>query len=264
VSEEIPLAGGTLHQVVRVGDTVRRPVGPWTPTIHALLRHVRSGGFDLAPEPIGVDDAGREVLSFLPGETVGWSLPWPDAVRSDEILQQMGAATARYHAAVADFRPEGVVPWQSGPGQLAPDQIVCHHDLAPYNIVLTPRGLGGIIDWDLAAPGTPLSDLAFVAWQWVPLHGPSVTSLLGWTQVPERGRRLRLLLDAYGLDDRDGFIDAVIERIGYNREIMVRRASEGNRAYQILIEQGHLAGMDEARAFLADRGPRLQAELSAR
>jgi hypothetical protein len=85
-----------------------------------------------------------------------------------------------------------------------------------------------------------------------------VTRLLGWEAPPDRGRRLRLLLDAYGLEDRTGFINGVVERIGYNRDIMTRRAAEGNRAYQSLIEQGHVVGMDEALGLLAESGDRLQ------
>ena len=256
--EELPLTGGTLHRVVRRGDTVRRPAGPWTPTIHALLRHVRDRGFELAPEPLGFDQWGREILSYIPGFTVGWNLPWPDVIRSEELLEQVGQMAARYHRAVIDFRPDGVVPWQSSPATLRPSEIVCHHDLAPYNIVLTGERMTGVIDWDLAGPGSILSDLAFVAWQWVPLHGPAVTALLGWADPPQRARRLRLLLDAYGLEDRTGFIDQVVERIGYNREIMVRKAAEGNPGYQALIHQGHLVGMDEARSLLVAIGSELQ------
>ncbi len=255
---EIPLTGGTLNAVVRVGDTVRRPAGPWTPTIHALLRHLRDGGFELAPEPLGVDDQGREILSYIPGATVGWSLPWPTPIRDDDLLEQIGAATARYHQAVGDFRPEGVVPWPSGPATLGPSELVCHHDLAPYNVVLRGGDLGGIIDWDLAGPGRALSDVAFVAWQWVPLHGPAVTRMLGWEHPPDRIGRLRLLLAAYGLTDATGFVDEVIARIGYNREIMVGKAAQGNRAYQDLVAQGHVAGMDEARTYLTEHGGRIQ------
>jgi hypothetical protein len=260
---EVPLTGGTLNAVVRVGETVRRTAGPWTPTIQALLHHVRDRGFDLAPEPLGLDDEGREVLSYLPGSTVGWSLPWPEPIRSDDLLEQVGAATAHYHRAVLDFRPEGVVPWHAGPAALGPSELVCHHDLAPYNVVLEGGSLKGIIDWDLAGPGRAVSDLAFVAWQWVPLHGPSVTRMLGWEHPPDRIRRLRLLLDAYGLADRTGFVDEVIARIRYNRGIMVRKAAEGDRAYQDLVAQGHVVGMEEALVFLTAHGPQIQDRLSS-
>ena len=261
IEEEVPLTGGTLNRVVHAGDTVRRPAGPWTPTIHALLRHVRDRGFDLAPEPLGFDESGREILSYIPGSTVGWTLPWPPVIRDEGLLLQVGVMAAHYHRAVTDFRPPGMVPWQSAPAVLGASDIVCHHDPAPYNVVLEGDRLQGIIDWDLAGPGSALSELAFLAWQWVPLHGPVVTRLLGWSDPPDRVRRLRLLLDSYGLGDRTGFIDEVIDRIGYNREVMVRKAADGDHGYRSLIQQGHLAGMEEALSFLVENGAGLQHKL---
>ncbi len=255
---EEPLSGGTLNAVVRVGDTVRRPAGGWTSAVHDLLRHVRSRGFDLAPEPLGIDENGREILSYIPGTSVGWSLPWPELVRSDDMLVQIGDATGRYHRAVADFRPAGTIPWQSGAAELGESQIVCHHDLAPYNSVIAGGRLVGIIDWDLAGPGTARSDLAFVAWQWVPLQSPDIGRLFGWPDPNDRARRLALLLDAYGLNDRAGFVDEVSARVTYNRDLMARRAAEGNAAYQALVDQGHLLGMESALTYLHEEGRRLQ------
>ena len=86
--------------------------------------------------------------------------------------------------------------------------------------------------------------------------------LPGLDRPPDRGRRLRLLLDAYGLHDRAGFLDQVAARIAYNRDIMTSRAAAGDQAYQSLVDQGHVAGMDEALDFLAQHGPRLQSQLS--
>ena len=60
--QEIPLLGGNTSTVVRVGDTVRRNVGPWTPAVHALLRHLEYVGFTGAPRVMGIDDRNREVL----------------------------------------------------------------------------------------------------------------------------------------------------------------------------------------------------------
>ena len=64
-SAENPLPGGNMSSgVVRVGDTVRRPTGPWTPAVHALLVHLNAVGFCGAPRPLGFDEQGREVLSY--------------------------------------------------------------------------------------------------------------------------------------------------------------------------------------------------------
>src|SRR5260370_36753638 len=70
---EIPLEGGNVSGgVVRIGDTVRRPAGPWTPAVHALLGPLTAAGFPGAPLPPGLDEHGREVLTLLPGPLV-----WP-------------------------------------------------------------------------------------------------------------------------------------------------------------------------------------------
>lgn len=55
------------RRVVRVGDTVRRPMHPWSASVHELLRHLAEVGFPYSPRVLGVDEAGREVLSYVAG-----------------------------------------------------------------------------------------------------------------------------------------------------------------------------------------------------
>jgi hypothetical protein len=103
--EEQPLPGGNAGGAVLVGGTVRRPAGPWTPTVHALLRHLEAREFAGAPRVLGTDEQDREVLTYLPGETVGMSRPWPSWVHSEEALTEVGQWLRGYHDAVADFVP---------------------------------------------------------------------------------------------------------------------------------------------------------------
>jgi hypothetical protein len=51
-----------MDRVVVTDGGVCRPAGWWTPTVHALLRHLRSVGFSEAPEPLGLEE-GMETLS---------------------------------------------------------------------------------------------------------------------------------------------------------------------------------------------------------
>ena len=67
---ETTFADGNVSAVVRVGNTVRRAPGPWTPAVHALLRHLERAGFLGAPRARGFDERGREVLTFVEGETI--------------------------------------------------------------------------------------------------------------------------------------------------------------------------------------------------
>ncbi|GIG40375.1 phosphotransferase [Cellulomonas phragmiteti] len=182
---EVRLPGGNVGGAVRVGRTVRRPTGPWTPAVHALLRHVRARGLDGVPEPLGVDTQGREVLTYLPGEVVDL------AEVTDARLASGAAWLARYHAAVGDLRP-GRVRWRFEERDLAPGEIVCHHDATMYNMLVArpdAQDVVGVVDWDVAGPGVPLDDLAMLAWSGVPFYDDP--------GAPEGARRLRVLVDGY-------------------------------------------------------------------
>src|SRR3954467_3569614 len=98
--ERVP-AGGSMTPVVRVGGPGRRAAGPWTPTIHALLRHIRASGFELAPEPLGLDERGREIVSFPPGPRPTY--PPPGFVLSDGTLTTAARTLRAYHDATAGF-----------------------------------------------------------------------------------------------------------------------------------------------------------------
>src|SRR5262249_53336007 len=156
-------------------DTVRRTAGPWTPSVHALLGHLAAKGFSGAPRPLGIDERGREVLSFLPGETIGDRLPWPGWAHAERTLDQVADWLRPFHAAVADFVPPPDATWRSA-AAWAPGLIVGHNDAAPYNAAWQRGRLTGFFDWDFAGPVTAEEDLAFVAYSWVPLQAESDTA----------------------------------------------------------------------------------------
>ncbi len=188
----VPLLGGNSNAPVRFGDRVHRTAGPWTPTVHAWLAHLRSRGVDLVPEPFGFDEQGREVLEFLHGAVPAY--PLPDLVWSDAFLVDAARLLRRLHDASAGFPREGAV-WQQPARE--PDEVVSINDFAPYNLVLRNGRIAGVIDLDQASPGPRVRDVAHLAYRLVPLTAPG--SRDGRTSgARERGRRLRLLADAYG------------------------------------------------------------------
>jgi Ser/Thr protein kinase RdoA (MazF antagonist) len=252
--DEEVLAGGNLTDVVRVGATVRRTAGRWTPLVHELLRHVRGRGFALAPEPHGIDELGREVLEFLPGD-VASSAPWPRWVWSESLLVQAGEALASYHRAVADFRPE-VVTSRLGTWPLGDDEVVCHNDFAPYNCVVVDGRLVGVLDWDVVCAGRPLCDVAFASWHWVPLHAPSRD--LEWRTPEVAARRLRTLVDAYGPLDEGALVDEVLARIESSRRGVLERAAAGDPAFVRLERAGHAKAMAAACRYVTSNARTLR------
>jgi hypothetical protein len=192
--KELALRGGYVTAVVRVGDTVRRAPGPRAAFVRALLRHFEAAGWDGAPRYLGTDERGRDVLSYVPGY-VAWERQQPPAVCSSESLAAAAALVRRLHDLTAGTPLAGAA------------EVVCHNDLSPRNTVYRDGGAGlrpvALIDWDLAAPGARIHDVAHLCWQFLDL-GPTVAD------AAAGGQAMRLLCDAYGLADRGALVDTVL------------------------------------------------------
>lgn len=178
------LPGGNVGGAVRIGDTVRRPVGPWTPAVHALLSHLRDSGLPAVPRVHGLDARGREVLDYLPGEVI-------DVDReqlSEARLANLGRWLRALHEACADFQHAG--PWRFF--GVAEPTLITHNDVAPYNVAFDGDEVAGVFDWDLAGPSGPEFDLGHTAWSAIPLFRAIPAELAA--------RRLELFAGGYGTD----------------------------------------------------------------
>lgn len=203
--EEVQLAGGNVSGAVRVGDTVRRRTGPWTPAVHELLEHLAAAHVPAVPRVHGLDEQGREVLDFLPGEVI--------EVDREQLSDVRLAASARWlrtlHAATGGF-PTAERRWYFGPASQKPGQVICHNDVAPYNMAFQGEVLTGVFDWELASPGHPWDDVAFLAWNGLPLF----REVEGWSAT-DLARRTRVLTEGYGERDLtpSALLDRAIERM---------------------------------------------------
>ena len=245
---EIRLDGGNTGGAVRVGNTVRRAAGPWTPAVHAVLAHLAQKRFAGSPRPLGVDQQGREMLTFLAGETVGSARPWPGWVYAEDTLVQVARWLSGFHRAVADFVPPAGAVWRMG-GQWAPGLIIGHNDAAPYNAVWRDGRLAGFFDWDMAGPVSAAWDVAFAAFSWVPLHARDVVAREGFTDFAGRPRRLQLFLAEYGWSGpTPAFLDVVTARIQAHVSSL-RSLAVHDPVFARIVAQG---GADDLDAALAD------------
>jgi hypothetical protein len=196
--EEVPLAGGVANAggVVRVGDHVLRPSNPHTASIHRYLRHLRSAGFDGASAPVGIDDDGRERLEFIDGEVA--VPPYPDWVQTDDALTSIADLLRGMHEASRTFDRDGT-SWSTEMADPMGGSIISHNDVCLENVVFRDGAAVGLIDFDFAAPGRPVHDVAAFARMCVPIDDDTNASRLGWNDA-DRPARLRLVADAYGLD----------------------------------------------------------------
>jgi hypothetical protein len=226
--EEVPLEGNVTVGVVRSGDTVRRPAMPWSASVDALLVHFQAVGFEGAPRALGYDETGRQVLSFVEGVVD------PDPSDLDlSRLAEVGRMIRRLHDASSTFIPPTDAIWNVA---IAPDRedLVCHHDLAPWNLVRTPTQMT-FIDWDGAGPGSRLWDVAYAAHGFVPLSPSARIS----DEVA--GRRLAALVDGYGLghEERALLVDMLGPRIRSMYELLTTGHETGTAPWNRLWDEGH-------------------------
>lgn len=231
--ESAPLLGGNSGIVVRVGTTVRRPSGPWTPLVHQLMNELRAAGLTFIPEPAGLDHQGREVVEFVDGDAPVYPLPlWSWA---DELLVDVAVALRQLHDASARLKlpHEG---WRRP--AVPPLDVICHGDVAPYNTVCRHGRLVAFIDWDYAAPGPRGWDLGYAAYRWVSLTPAGHPDGLEQTYA-DRNRRLRLFCDAYGEITPDEVVRWAIHRLDDLVAFARRQASAGDPAFVATVDAGH-------------------------
>ncbi|MFB9905669.1 phosphotransferase [Allokutzneria oryzae] len=226
---ELPLQGGSITGPVRVGDTVRRATGPHAAFVHQVLGHFERHGWTGAPRFLGVDDKGREILTFVEGH-IAWRSR--DGVDSVESLEAVARLVREFHDLTAGT-------------PLAGDQeVLCHNDLAPKNTVYRESLPIAFLDWDLAAPGARVHDVAHVCWQYLDL-GPGVTD------PPETARRFRAICDAYGLADRAHVVDTVLWWQDRCARGIEAGADAGDPAMSRLRAAGAVESVREAHEWVA-------------
>jgi hypothetical protein len=257
--EEVVLHGGFTNAglVTRVGNTVRRPQRPTSPATHALLRHLERAGFDGAPRFLGVDELGREMLSFIPGAAA--IAPYQDWALTDEALVSVAELIRRYHDAVASFDASGHTWPQSVPAPFR-EGIISHNDPNLDNVIFAGGRAVALIDFDLASPGSAVWDVACAARLWAPLRDES--------DAPHQVRgeslaRLSLFVDAYGLADRERsrVVDAMIQTHEWCYAIVRRAIARGHDVFGRMWREGGYTRAERTQDWLATHGDEMRAAL---
>ncbi|OLO26093.1 aminoglycoside phosphotransferase [Streptomyces sp. MNU77] len=179
--------------VVRVDDSVRRPVTESSAFVADLLKIFELKAFKGAPRYLGQAD-GMDIFSFLPGEVPARFQVWEDGQ-----VSAAGVLLRAMHDATRGSKLAGRSP------------VVCHHDAGPNNAVFVDGVPTAWIDFDTAAPGSPLEDLGYAAWTWCIASKCTVP-------VERQAEQVKILTDAYGLQgpERGAVVDAILEQQARN------------------------------------------------
>jgi Ser/Thr protein kinase RdoA (MazF antagonist) len=145
-----------------------------------VLVRLERAGFEGAPRWLGTDESGRDILSWIDGETFterGTMHPFvgdpaQKVTFTDPQLGDVFRFLRRYHDALAD-------------------DPVCHGDFGPWNLVWRDGHPVGLIDFDDVRRADASEDVAYALRAFVSYGFAD-------TEPPELVRRTQLALDAYG------------------------------------------------------------------
>jgi Ser/Thr protein kinase RdoA (MazF antagonist) len=260
------LASEGVTHVVRIGETVRRPVRPFTATVQAYLAHLRSQGFEDAPTPLGYDDEGREVLSYVAGDVP--TEPLPGWATEASVLVALARLIRRLHTAADGWQSPPDATWGAIPGTRPPGvvplfdvaELVSHQDYCPGNVVFRDGLPVALIDFDLARPTTRVADLVNAMSWWVPLTDPQdrAPSLVD----ADAAERVRTFADAYQMSagQRARVVPTAIRRAA-NVTLTMRAAAEADPVFRRWWDDGLENRLRRAESWLAREADRIDLRL---
>lgn len=192
--------------------------------------------FPFSPRFLGIDNVGREILSYIPG----WAGTYPmsAAVRSTRALRETTILLKQFHDMTSDL-VERDLNWPRQPRPDAVPEVICHYDFAPYNVIFQGADPVGIIDFDNAGPGRRIDDIAYFAYCFTLLSAVENYRDGGWDRDVDAHGRLRTILDLYPTDEQSQLPDLILGRLYEMRQWIFDRAAEGDSDVEVHIRDGH-------------------------
>jgi aminoglycoside phosphotransferase (APT) family kinase protein len=175
--------------------------------------------------------------------------PYAEWVMTTDALASVGKLLRRLHEAAAAVPVDRSVPWPQELADPAADPagktLLCHNDVSLNNVVFQDGLAVALIDFDMAAPGRPLWDVAIAARYWALLLAPA--------SAPTR---LRVLADSYGLGPQErAALPATIEQVTeVCRAFVAARVAAGDPTYvERLAARGGWERWDRLQSWMTTR-----------
>jgi hypothetical protein len=246
--ETLPGGVANAGAVVRTGRQVRRPLPSNATTLHALLRFIRASSDVEAPLPVAIEDQ-VEVVEYLPGDVA--LAPYPGWANSERALETLGGLLRRFHDATTTWEIPAAASWSPELADPAGGPVICHNDVCIENVVFRDGRAAALLDFDFAAPGRRVWDVAQAARYWIPLTDPELPAAADRGVTDPIGR-LRRFVDAYGLetDARRQFVEVVLEAERGARRFVEAQAARGAVGFAEMWDEAAARRFDRKMAWI--------------
>jgi thiamine kinase-like enzyme len=225
---------GKDSKPVKVGNTVHRQPSEQSSYVHQVLQFLEHANFGWAPRFLGIDEQGREVLSFIDGY-VPHGQEVPQQTWSLETMQDIFAHIRQLHDLT------------SVSGLANGHECICHGDLSYANTVYRDGKAIAFIDWDWAHPGPRIDDVAYGILEYL-----SIGELESGGGPEERAQLARALAYTYGLDaSQRGRVPArMLDLLLITRDKQLQAIEQGSPSGIKLAEAGVPGHMLKRHAWL--------------
>jgi len=231
------LSGGSMNQVVKISDNIHKTT-KGNPMVREYLRYLEGKGVAGVPRFLGLDSQGREILTYLPGKTMGPDYHASDpCLHSDQAVCDMARFMRKLHDVSEGFLERALeAGWLNPYFPSGPYETICHGDAAIWNFVFVNDRVSGLFDFDQAYPGTRHWDLAStIAMSAFPFYYNYDPA----TQDDKAKNQIKLFFDAYGMPCPANLMDIVIDRIQRDFcDDTVARAAAGDKECAAMLERG--------------------------
>ncbi|GFP75503.1 aminoglycoside phosphotransferase family protein [Clostridium fungisolvens] len=246
VNEFERLLGGNTTSVYKRNETVLRGQKTWSSTIHRVLLHLEKVGDTNSPRFIGIDESGMEILSFVPGECKD-NYPFTND-KNDQLLiiKKVAVMIRKYHDAMLSFKRTEKDKWMFSYNGSLEKEVICHNDIAPYNITFVDDIPYGMIDFDTCCPAPRIWDIVYALYRFVPfsekIYDSEKQKYRSYdVDVDKEFRKnsIGVFFDAYGMKCPNDLFEQMSARLQELADLIYSEAKSGNSAFQKMLEEGH-------------------------
>lgn len=240
------LSGGNSTSVYKLNDTVLREQKTWSPTIHKLLLHLEKVQYAHSPRFIGIDIKGREVLSFVPGDCKADYPLTNDKEMQLLIIKKMAEIMRKYHDATLSFERKETDNWMFSYKGCLEKEVICHNDIAPYNVTFIDDMPYGLIDFDVCCPAPRIWDIVYALYRFVPfsekIYDIEKREYRNYDAAIDkefRSSSINVFFHAYGMECPNDLFEQMTDRLKSLADLIYEEAQSGNTAFQKMLGEGH-------------------------